>query len=49
MRNLPGITRKSEMDRAEYEALVRAQEVYLDRIEPKTRFTAAEARLTERR
>jgi cell filamentation protein len=38
--NLLGITKKTEMDRAEYEALVRVQENYLKKITPKTRFTA---------
>jgi len=41
LRNLQGIVRKREMDRAEYDALVRAQEQYLEEIEPRTRFTAS--------
>jgi cell filamentation protein len=41
LRNLVGIRRKREMDRAEYEALLRVQEHYLRRIGPGTRFTAA--------
>ncbi|MCX6996498.1 MAG: hypothetical protein NTV49_05310, partial [Kiritimatiellaeota bacterium] len=32
LRNLSGLTRKREMDLAEFEALVAAQEAYLDRI-----------------
>jgi len=39
--NLKGITRKRDMDRAEYEALVHVQQKYLDHIEDHTRFTAA--------
>lgn len=41
LRNLPGITSVSEMDRAEYEALLRVQEAYIKKINQKTRFTAA--------
>lgn len=37
--NLAGITRKREMDRAEFDALVRVQDAYLDQISAKTRFT----------
>jgi len=40
LRNLLGITKKTEMDRAEYEALVRVQEAYLQKVTKKTRFTA---------
>lgn len=40
LRNLLGITRKADMDRIEYQALVRAQDVYLERVGPETRFTA---------
>ena len=41
LRNLAGITRKREMDRAEYEALVAAQTAFLPRVREDTRFTAA--------
>ena len=41
LRNYLGITSKIEMDRTEYEALLRVQENYLKKITPKTRFTAA--------
>ncbi len=41
LRNRLGIRRKREMDVAEYEALLRAQEAYLQRISAETRFTAA--------
>jgi cell filamentation protein len=41
LRNLLGITSKQQMDRVEYEALVRVQEMYLRKIDAKTRFTAA--------
>ncbi len=41
LRNLLGITSKREMDRAEYEALVRVQEKYLKKIDADTQFTAA--------
>jgi cell filamentation protein len=41
LRNRLGIRRKREMDQFEYEALLRAQEAYLERISPETRFTAA--------
>ena len=40
LRNLPGIRRKGEMDRAEFEALLRAQTKYLGRIGPETPLTA---------
>jgi len=40
LRNLLGITKKSDMDRAEYEALLKAQELFLERVGPDTRFTA---------
>jgi cell filamentation protein len=39
LRNLLGIRRKTEMDRAEFEALLRAQKGYLGRIGPDTRVT----------
>ncbi len=39
LRNLLGITRKGDMDRAEYEALLRVQKSFLQRIGPETRFT----------
>lgn len=38
--NRRGITRKRDMDQAEYEALVKVQESYLHIITPDTRFTA---------
>jgi len=41
LRNRLGIRRKREMDAAEYEALLRAQEAYLQRISADTRFTAS--------
>lgn len=41
LRNLPSITSISEMDRAEYDALLRVQEAYFKKINQKTRFTAA--------
>jgi cell filamentation protein len=41
LRNLLGIRRRRDMDRAEYEALRQAQEAYLEQISPDTRFTAA--------
>jgi cell filamentation protein len=41
LRNRLGIRRKREMDVAENEALLRAQEAYLARISAETRFTAA--------
>ena len=41
LRNLKGITRKRDMDREEYNALVRVQRAYLDQIEENTRVTAA--------
>ncbi len=40
LRNRLHIHRKVEMDRREFEALVKAQEKYLSRIGPHTRFTA---------
>ncbi|MDQ2688525.1 MAG: Fic family protein [Armatimonadota bacterium] len=40
LRNLRGITRKRDMDQAEYEALLRAQGQWLNRVTPATRFTA---------
>ena len=39
-KNRLGIRRKKEMDRAEFEALLAVQEVYLDCIGPHTRLTA---------
>jgi cell filamentation protein len=39
-RNQLGITRKRDMDRAEYQALLHAQEAYLHRVGPRTRFSA---------
>ena len=41
LRNLKGITSKRDMDREEYDALVRVQRAYLDQIEENTRVTAA--------
>lgn len=38
--NLAGITQKRVMDRAEFDALVRVQDSYLDQISAETRFTA---------
>lgn len=40
LRNKPGIQRKREMDRAEFEALTRAQMEFLGRVTTETRFTA---------
>jgi cell filamentation protein len=40
LRNRLGLRRKRDVDRAEYEALLRAQTAWLDRIGPSTRFTA---------
>ncbi len=40
LRNKPGIQRKREMDRAEFEALIRAQSDFLGRVTTETRFTA---------
>ena len=40
LRNLLGLTRKRDIDRAEFEALLKAQESFLDRVGPETRFTA---------
>lgn len=48
LRNWLGITSKREMDRVEYEALVRVQETYLKKIDEKTRFTAAMIRRMHR-
>src|SRR6266542_4347551 len=39
LRNLLDIKRKRDMDRVEYDALIRAQETYLHRVTPGTRFT----------
>ena len=41
LRNRLGITRKREIDRLEFEALIRVQEEYYARIEDDTRFNAA--------
>ena len=41
LRNRLGLKRKSDMDRAEYEALLRAQTSWLNRVGPDTSFTAA--------
>ena len=41
LKNRLGIRHKTEMDRAEFESLIKAQEEYLGRIGPRTRFTAA--------
>ena len=38
--NRMGITKKSELDQAEYDALLKAQELFLTRVGPETRFTA---------
>ena len=40
LRNKPGIPRKREMDRAEFEALTRAQTEFLGQVTSGTRFTA---------
>lgn len=40
LRNKPGIQRKREMDRAEFEALTHAQMEFLGRVTTETRFTA---------
>ena len=40
LRNLRGITKKTEMDSAEYKALLRAQKIYLGLVGPESRFTA---------
>ena len=40
LRNLRGITKKTDMDRAEFDALLKVQGSYLKRIGPATRFTA---------
>ena len=39
LRNKPGIRRKREMDRAEFEALIRAQSDFLERVTTETQFT----------
>lgn len=49
LRNTPGIISKSEMDRGEFEALVKAQDAYLEIIGPETRFTAEIIRDMHRR
>jgi cell filamentation protein len=41
LRNRLGIRRKRDMDAAEYEALLRTQDAYLEQISAETRFTAA--------
>ncbi len=48
LRNKPGIQRKREMDRAEFEALVRAQTDLLGRVTVETQFTADGLRLMHR-
>jgi len=48
LRNLLAITSKSKMDNVEYQALARAQESYVRKITPKTRFTAAMIRRMRR-
>ncbi|RKX41910.1 MAG: cell filamentation protein Fic [Verrucomicrobia bacterium] len=40
LRNLPSIRLKTEMDRAEADALLSAEEHYLEKITPETQFTA---------
>lgn len=40
LRNRLGIQRKRDMDQTEYQALLKAQESYLERITPRTQFTA---------
>ena len=40
LRNKPGIQRKREMDRAEFEALIRAQSAFLGQVTAETQFTA---------
>ena len=40
LRNRLGIRRKTDMDQAEFEALLRVQAAYLKRVSPGTRFTA---------
>ncbi len=40
LRNKPGIQRKREMDRVEFEALIRAQSDFLGRVTAETQFTA---------
>jgi cell filamentation protein len=40
LRNRLGLRRKRDMDQAEYEALLGAQTLWLNRVGPKTRFTA---------
>ena len=41
LRNFLGITSKREMDRIEYDALVRTQEAYLKKITERTKFSAS--------
>ena len=41
LRNLLGITSKLEMDKAEYQALLRVQEAYVEKIDAESRFTAS--------
>ena len=41
LRNFRGITRTPDIDTAEFEALVEAQEIYLSRVGPDTRITSA--------
>ncbi len=40
LRNKSGVRRKREMDKMEYEALLRVQEAALEELTPRTRFTA---------
>jgi len=49
LRNLPGLTKKTDMDRAEFDALLKVQEEYLRLIGPKSRFTADMIRGMHRR
>lgn len=49
LRNLLGITRKGDMDCAEYEALLKTQELFVERVGPETRFTAEMIRQMHRR
>jgi len=48
LRNRLGIRRKREMDVAEYEALLRTLDAYLEQISAETRFTAALVRQMHR-
>ncbi len=48
LRNKPGIHRKREMDRAEFEALTRAQTEFLEQVTTETRFTAETLRSMHR-